>query len=64
MDHLFGEKAVTRPLILFNALFALQSGLDLLYLWGGANLPGGMSHAEYAHLRMLLHQRASADSGL
>jgi hypothetical protein len=49
MDDLFGEKAVTRSLILFNALFALQSGLDLVYLWGGASLPGGMSHAEYAH---------------
>jgi hypothetical protein len=48
-DHFFGVQAVTRPLILFNALFALQSGLDLTYLWGGANLPGGMSHAEYAH---------------
>jgi hypothetical protein len=49
MDDLFGEKAMTRSLILFNALFALQSGLDLVYLWGGASLPDGMSHAEYAH---------------
>jgi hypothetical protein len=49
MDYLLGIQAVTRSLILFNALFALQSGLDLTYLWGGANLPGGMSHAEYAH---------------
>ncbi len=40
---------MSRSLILFNALFALQSGLDLVYLWGGANLPDGMSHAEYAH---------------
>jgi hypothetical protein len=38
-----------RSLILFNVLFALQSGLDLTYLWGGASLPDGMSHAEYAH---------------
>ena len=42
-------QAVTRSLVLFNALFALQSGLDLTYLWGGASLPDGMSHAEYAH---------------
>jgi len=49
MDYLLGAQAVTRSLILFNALFALQSGLDLTYLWGGASLPGGMSHAEYAH---------------
>jgi hypothetical protein len=48
-DDLFGIRAVSRSLILFNALFALQSGLDLTYLWGGVNLPGGMSHAEYAH---------------
>jgi hypothetical protein len=49
LDYLFGAQAVSRSLILFNALFALQSGLDLVYLWGGASLPGGMSHAEYAH---------------
>jgi hypothetical protein len=49
LDFLLGEKAILRSLILFNALFALQSGLDLTYLWGGANLPDGLSHAEYAH---------------
>jgi hypothetical protein len=49
LDFLLGEKAILRSLILFNALFALQSGLDLTYLWGGANLPDGMNHAEYAH---------------
>jgi hypothetical protein len=48
-DHLFGKKAMSRSLILFNALFALQTVLDLTYLWGGASLPDGMSHAEYAH---------------
>ena len=46
---LFDTLAVTRALILCNALFALQSGLDLVYLWGGVALPNGMSHAEYAH---------------
>jgi hypothetical protein len=45
----FGKAAMVRSLILFNALFALQSGLDLVYLWGGASLPDGMSHAQYAH---------------
>jgi hypothetical protein len=49
MDYLFGAAAMLRSLILFNLLFALQSVLDLTYLWGGAALPGGMSHAEYAH---------------
>ncbi len=48
-DYLLGAQAMLRSLILFNALFALQSGLDLVYLWGGATLPDGMSHAEYAH---------------
>ncbi len=48
-DYLLGTQAMTRSLILFNALFALQTGLDLTYLWGGASLPDGMSHAEYAH---------------
>jgi hypothetical protein len=48
-DYLLGVQAMSRSLILFNALFALQSGLDLVYLWGGAILPDGMSHAEYAH---------------
>ena len=36
-------------LILFNALFALQTGLDLVYLWGGVALPDGLTYAEYAH---------------
>ena len=49
LGHLFGVQAMSRSLILFNVLFALQSGLDLTYLWGGANLPDGLSHAEYAH---------------
>lgn len=42
-------QSVTTSLILFNAMFALQSGLDLTYLWSGAALPAGMTHAEYAH---------------
>jgi Domain of unknown function (DUF4173) len=42
-------QSVTTSLILFNAMFALQTGLDLTYLWSGAALPVGMSHAEYAH---------------
>jgi Domain of unknown function (DUF4173) len=48
-DYLLGVQAMSRSLILFNALFALQTGLDLTYLWGGASLPDGMSHAAYAH---------------
>jgi hypothetical protein len=49
LDFFFGASATVRSLVLFNALFALQSGLDLTYLWGGASLPDGMTLAEYAH---------------
>ncbi|WP_337268509.1 DUF4153 domain-containing protein [Oryzifoliimicrobium ureilyticus] len=38
-----------RSLLVFNALFAVQSILDVVYLWGGAALPDDLSYAEYAH---------------
>jgi hypothetical protein len=41
--------SVTASLLVFNAVFALQNGLDLAYLWGGAALPAGMTLAAYAH---------------
>lgn len=43
------ERAVARALVTFNALFAVQTAMDLAYLWGGLTLPEGMTHAEYAH---------------
>jgi hypothetical protein len=46
---LFGRTAIVRWLVLFNALFAVQSALDIAYLWGGLALPAGMSYASYAH---------------
>jgi len=46
---LFGRAAILRSLIIFNAIFAVQTALDLTYLWGGVTLPAGMSHADYAH---------------
>ncbi|HTO79879.1 MAG TPA: DUF4173 domain-containing protein, partial [Methylocystis sp.] len=45
----FGDTAFERTLYALNGLFALQSALDLTFLWGGLALPGGMSYAEYAH---------------
>ncbi len=42
-------QSVARGLVLFNAILAVQTGLDVLYLWGGAELPPGMTAAEYAH---------------
>lgn len=41
--------SVTLSLLTFNALFALQNGLDLAFLWSGAPLPEGVTLAEYAH---------------
>jgi len=44
-----GLASVTASLLAFNAVFALQNGLDLAFLWSGAALPEGMTLAEYAH---------------
>lgn len=41
--------SVTISLVLFNALFAVQNGLDLAFLWSGAPLPEGVTPAEYVH---------------
>lgn len=35
-------------LVTFNAVFAVENGLDLAYLWSGAALPEGVSVADYA----------------
>ncbi|PZV38656.1 DUF4173 domain-containing protein [Mesorhizobium kowhaii] len=48
-DILFGKAAILRALVIFNILFALQTGLDATYLWGGVALPDGLSYAAYAH---------------
>ena len=45
----FNQHSVTRSLVLFNAIFALQSGLDASILLSGAEiLPQGMTYAQYA----------------
>lgn len=41
--------SVTLSLIVFNALFALQNGLDIAFLWSGAVLPQGVTMADYVH---------------
>lgn len=43
------EAQVLRALFLFNLLFATQTVLDLFYLWGGGELPAGVSHSQYVH---------------
>jgi hypothetical protein len=47
--ELLGPRAILRSLVLFNLLFAVQTILDLIYLWGGVALPDTMTYASYAH---------------
>lgn len=49
IHFLFSKESILYSLILFNLLFLVQTSMDLIYLWGGATLPEGMSYAEYAH---------------
>jgi hypothetical protein len=41
--------SVTLSLILFNALFAIQNGLDIAYLSRALPFPAGMTMTEYVH---------------
>ncbi len=41
--------SIALSLAAFNAVFALQNGLDIVFLWSGAPLPGDLTLAEYAH---------------
>ena len=45
----FGAATILRSLVLFNLLFAVQTILDAVYLWGNATLPADISYASYAH---------------
>jgi hypothetical protein len=45
----FGAATILRSLILFNLLFAVQTVLDVIFLWGNATLPTDISYAAYAH---------------
>lgn len=40
---------ILRSLILFNLLFAVQTLLDVAYLWGSLALPANITYASYAH---------------
>ncbi|WP_348637453.1 DUF4173 domain-containing protein [Bradyrhizobium sp. ISRA430] len=44
-----GQATILRSLVLFNVLFAAQSILDGIYLWGHVALPTGLTYAAYAH---------------
>lgn len=41
--------SITLSLLTFNAIFAVQNLLDILFLWSGARLPGTLTLADYAH---------------
>ena len=41
--------SVARSLVAFNALFAVQTVMDILFLYGNVGLPEGISPAAYAH---------------
>jgi hypothetical protein len=47
--NFFGTATILRSLILFNLLFAVQTVLDVIYLWGDATLPADITYAAYAH---------------
>lgn len=44
-----GPSSILRSLILFNLVFAAQSILDGIYLWGRVALPDDVTYAWYAH---------------
>ncbi|MEM8577430.1 MAG: DUF4173 domain-containing protein [Pseudomonadota bacterium] len=46
---LINAASVGRSLLIFNALFAMQTCLDALLLGTGTGLPEGMTYAAYAH---------------
>jgi hypothetical protein len=48
-NSIVSHASVTNALVLFNVMFAVQTLLDGAYLWGGADLPDGMTYATYAH---------------
>jgi hypothetical protein len=48
-DSILGPVVIRRSLLLFNALFAVQTAMDIAYLWSGQALPEGMTYAAYAH---------------
>ena len=46
--RLFPTESILISLVAFNLIFAVQTTLDMTYLWAGVALPDGMTYAEYA----------------
>lgn len=49
LDLIFGAGSILSSLVMLDLLFAVQTATDLVYLWGGATLPPGLTYAAYAH---------------
>ena len=49
LDRWFNQQTIVLSLLSFNGIFALQNGLDIVFLWSGEILPNGLSYADYAH---------------
>ncbi|CAG1023523.1 hypothetical protein DOJK_02469 [Patescibacteria group bacterium] len=49
LNRWFNAQTLLWSLILFNAIFAIQNSLDILFLWSDQTLPNGLTYAEYAH---------------
>ncbi|MCX7094214.1 MAG: DUF4173 domain-containing protein [Methylobacter sp.] len=45
LDH---RQALVLSLVLFSGLFALQSSLNIAFLWSGKVLPDGLNYVEFA----------------
>jgi hypothetical protein len=48
-EGLINANSTARALVLFNAVFAVQTVLDIVFLYGDVGLPLGITYAEYAH---------------
>lgn len=48
-EGIVNAASVSRALVLFNVVFAVQTVLDAVYLYGGMGLPEGITYAQYAH---------------
>ncbi|WP_332781284.1 DUF4153 domain-containing protein [Sphingomonas sp. PB2P19] len=44
-----GMATLTLSLVTFNAIFAIENALDIVFLWSGARLPADVTMADYAH---------------
>lgn len=48
IDAILNAPAIANSLFVFNILFLLQNATDFTFLWAGAELPDGVTFADYA----------------